>query len=92
MASKKVLSPQEKAVAQSKRNAAKAAKFKELGEKRVTALLKQIENVQRLSNRNSYTYTQDQVNVIITACAKAFKGLEASFSNTSVAAKASITL
>jgi hypothetical protein len=30
--------------------------------------------------------------VILTAVSKAFKGLEASFSNTSVAAKASITL
>jgi hypothetical protein len=76
---KKQLSPQEKAVADSKRKAEKAAKFSELASARVSKLLAQIENVKRLSNRNSYVYTSEQVSKIMTALERAFKDLDASF-------------
>jgi hypothetical protein len=89
---KKTLSPQEKIVAQSKRNEAKAAKFKELAGKRVSKLLAQIENVSRLSNRNSYTYNAEQVTKILNACSESFKAMEASFKSPTSAAKGSFSL
>jgi len=89
---KKVLSPQEKLVAESKRKAEKAEKFKELASARVSKLLAQIENVQRLSNRNSYVYTTEQVQKIMSALEAAFKSLDASFKSTAGAAKSAFTL
>jgi Mg/Co/Ni transporter MgtE len=88
----KQLSPQEKAVADSKRKAEKAAKFSELASARVSKLLAQIENVQRLSNRNSYVYTEEQVGKIMKALQEAFRGLEASFKSSTGAAKTSFTV
>lgn len=88
----KTLSAQEKIVADSKRKAEKSAKFSELASARVSKLLSQIENVQRLSNRNSYVYTEEQVGKIMKALEAAFKGLEASFKSTAGAAKTSFTV
>lgn len=89
---KKTLSPQEKTVAESKRRAEKAAKFSELASARVSKLLAQIDNVQRLSNRNSYVYTDEQTGKIMKALETAFKNLEASFKSTAGAAKTSFTV
>lgn len=92
MSKGKTLSPQEKTVADSKRKAEKAVKFSELASARVSKLLSQIENVQRLSNRNSYVYTDDQVGKIMKALETAFKGLEASFKSSAGAAKTSFSV
>lgn len=89
---KPTLSAQEKIVADSKKKAEKAAKFSELASARVSKLLAQIDNVQRLSNRNSYVYTDEQVGKIMTALESAFKGLHASFKSTAGAAKTSFTV
>lgn len=86
------LSPQEKSVRDSKRQAEKADKFKELASARVSKLLAQIENVQRLSNRNSYVYTPEQVQRIMGALETAFKGLDHSFKSTAAQAKSTFTL
>lgn len=43
-----------------KRDQAKAAKFIELAEKRVTRAINSIRSISKLSNRNSYKYTDAQ--------------------------------
>lgn len=45
-----------------KREAAKAAKFVELAEKRVTKAINSIRSISKLSARSNYVYTPDQVN------------------------------
>ena len=57
-------SPQEKKVKQSRD---KAAKFKELANKRTNKALRSIEGIGALSNRNSYTYDDAQVSKIFAA-------------------------
>lgn len=92
MAKSKTLSPQEKLVADSKRKAEKAAKFSELASARVSKLLSQVENVQRLSNRASYVYTEEQANKILHALSAAFKNLEAAFKSPMGAVKSNFTV
>lgn len=50
-----------------KRDAAKAAKFVELAEKRVTRSINAIRSISKLSNRNSYVYTDAQATRICEA-------------------------
>ena len=52
----------------------KATKFKEAAEIRTTKVLKDISNLEKLSNRGSYTYTDDQIRQMFTR-------LEAALSN-----------
>lgn len=73
---KKVESPQERKVKQSRD---KAAKFIELATKRVNKALRAIEGIAALSNRNSYTYDDAQVAKIFTALHNAINEADASF-------------
>lgn len=77
MSKDKAQSPQEKKVKQSRD---KAAKFKELATKRTNKALRSIEGIGALSNRNSYTYDDAQVQKVfaaldsaVTAAKKAFE-------------------
>ena len=55
------------AAAKAKAQKAKAEKFVELAEKRVTRAINAIRSISKLSNRNSYVYTDVQANKICEA-------------------------
>jgi uncharacterized protein (UPF0333 family) len=83
------LTEAEAAAKKAERAAAKAANFTKLAAKRMTKALQAIELVQRLSNRNSYIYTDDQVNKMTDALDKAVSKLVTSYSATAKAAEKS---
>lgn len=56
--------PEQAAAAKAEREKAKAEKFVEMANKRVSAALEKIALISNLSNRSSYSYTPDQVNAI----------------------------
>ena len=58
---------------------AKKEKFKELAEIRVNKALKSIELIGNLSNRNNYTYSDDQVKKIFAALNKSLSNSKARF-------------
>ena len=62
-----------------KRQAEKATKFKELGGKRVSAALDKIALLNNLANRNSYEYTQEDVDKMTKALRAAVQHVEDNF-------------
>jgi hypothetical protein len=61
------------------RKAEKAAKFKDLGAKRVSAALDKIALLSNLANRNSYEYTQEDVDKMSKALHAAVQRVEDNF-------------
>lgn len=59
--------PEQQALDKAANDAVKVAKFKELGAKRVNAALDKISLIGNLSNKSSYTYTPEQIEVIKNA-------------------------
>ncbi|MDB9891498.1 hypothetical protein OAD74_09010 [Alphaproteobacteria bacterium] len=57
----------------------KSIAFVRLGESRVTKALYAISNVGKLSNRNNYSYTADQVRMIISELKSAVNDVENDF-------------
>ena len=57
----------------------KRQKFVELAEKRVTRAIKDIRLVCNLSNRNNYSYNQDDVKKIVNALEDEIKSLKSKF-------------
>lgn len=64
---RKALTPEQ----QAQRDRMKEAKFRELGEARVTNALKRIAQVGNLSNRNSYKFTPEQAAKVVKALQEA---------------------
>ena len=85
---KQQLSPQEKQKLDGERKLKKAAKFKELAGKRVARAMHAIRQVERLSNRGSYVYTQDQAGRILIALTNSLRAVDAAFKRTQEAPKA----
>lgn len=75
----KAQSPQEKKVKQSRD---KAAKFKELANKRTNKALRSIEGLGALSNRNSYTFDDTQVAKIFAALQTTLDAAKKKYSDT----------
>lgn len=65
------------------RQAAKAEKFQELAVKRVNAAIGRIRLLRNLGNRNTYSYTEDQVERILEALRSEVDAVEKAFSATS---------
>lgn len=61
---------------------AKAGKFVSVGQPRVTKAVKAIGILANLSNKNTYAYTQEQVDKMIAALAKAVNDVKNAFSVT----------
>lgn len=57
----------------------KAIKFKEAAEIRTTKVLKDISNLEKLSNRGSYTYTDDQIRQMFTRLEAALSSAKKAF-------------
>lgn len=57
----------------------KAAKFKELAEKRTSAVLQKLQGLGNLANPSVYEYTPEQVDQIITVIKTEIEGIEAKF-------------
>lgn len=68
----------QKAAAQ--REKARAAKFVELAEKRTTKAINAVRSIAKLSNRNNYVFTEDQVNKIAEALRGEVVSMHESFS------------
>lgn len=64
-------------------DAEKQAKFKELGEARMTKALAAIQNVGKLSNPSAYKYSDEQVAKLVDALKSAVASVEARFKNKS---------
>jgi hypothetical protein len=87
--SKSAKSPTEKKL---DRSAQKSANFVKLVQKRTSKALKAIDSVGNLSNRNSYTYTDDQVAKVFAALENAVAVAKKRFDKTAPAAVAGFTL
>lgn len=59
----------------------KREKFVELAEKRVTRAIKDIKLVGNLSNKNNYSYTEADVQKIVSALEQEVKGLKLKFNS-----------
>lgn len=71
------------------RATAKAEKFVELASKRVNATIGRIRLLKNLANKNSYSYTESQVEKIFTALQEELDEVRDSFSATEEKAKSS---
>ena len=58
----------------------KSEKFRTLAEKRVTSALKQMKLIGNLSSRSNYSYTEEQVEMILKALKQGVKDVERRFS------------
>lgn len=58
----------------------KAEAFRRVAGRRTNNVLKGIEQLQRTANRNTYEYSDDQVEKILTAVDKAVENLHSAFS------------
>lgn len=54
-------------------------KFKELAEKRVNKVIKDLKLIGNLSNKGNYSYSQADANTIYSALKKALDGMKARF-------------
>ena len=79
MAKETVTTPLNTEAEKAKRQAEKLAKFKELGGKRVSAALDKIALLNNLANRNSYDYTQEDVDKMAKALRAAVQHVEDNF-------------
>jgi len=79
-------SDQERTLARSK---LKLDNFNKLAPKRMDKTLKALENLSRLANRNSYTYSPEQVQQIKAALGASINSLIARFDTATTSAKAS---
>ena len=70
----------------------KAAKFKDLAEKRVTKTLNGIRQISNLSNRAGYDYRPDQVSKIFKTIREAVDAAEDRFNQSSKTAQRSFML
>lgn len=61
----------------------KIENFRKLANKRVSRTLQSIDMIARLSNRRSYTYTDEQVTKILNALKTRFQALESAFTSPS---------
>jgi hypothetical protein len=68
-----------------KRNEQRAAKFKELGTKRLNNALASIRKLEPLANKNGYVYTDEQVSKMIGALEEHTKRIKQVFSGGTVA-------
>lgn len=82
-APKAPLTEEQKAAAKAKAAAAKAERFKKLGELRVPKLLAALDAVKSLGNRKAYAYTDEQAKKITDAVAAKVKELNDSFAGES---------
>lgn len=87
--SKVVLTPDQRKLARSK---AKMDAFKKLATKRVNAVLTKLEGINALSNRNSYTWDDTQVQKIFTALEGAIAAAKKRFDTKNPAAVAGFEL
>ena len=58
----------------------KEESFKRLAEKRVNTAIVSLRKISNLSNRNNYSYTQDQINKITRALKAEVSSIQAAFS------------
>lgn len=65
------------------RATAKAEKFKELASKRVNAAIGRIRLLRNLANKNSYTYTQEQVDKLLGALQDEVDAIQEAFASPS---------
>ena len=77
----KKFTTKKKTKAKKKINLKKNIKFIELSEKRIPKAIKAIKLIGNLSNRSSYTYTEDQVKTLILDLKRALKKLNKKFIN-----------
>ena len=61
----------------------KESKFKRLAEARTNRAIKDIRLIGKLSNKNNYSYSEAQVDAIISAVQKELKALRSRFLDTS---------
>lgn len=87
MAKKKATKNTAKAVEESK-----ADKFKRLGAMRATKAINAMRGLQKLSNKNNYEYTPEQVEKIVTVLKDELEAVYNSFTKTGAAAKETFTL
>ena len=71
---------------------AKAAKFVELAEKRVTKAINAIRSIAKLSNKSNYVYTSNQVTKIAEVLRVEVVEMNEHFTATTTAPKAGFTL
>lgn len=74
-----------------KREAAKAAKFVELAEKRVTKAINAIRSISKLSARSNYVYSPEQVNKIGEVLKNEVVDMHKHFTTTTAATKVGFT-
>lgn len=75
-----------------KRDSAKAMKFVELAEKRVTRAINAIRSISKLSNRHSYVFTDAQATKICEALRDEVVSVNEHFTAKTVTAKSGFTL
>jgi hypothetical protein len=63
-------------------NETKEAKFIRLAQKRMGKILKSLKSLSKLSNKNNYIYTEEQISLMFEALNASISILETKFSNT----------
>lgn len=74
------------------RAAQKVKRFKDVAAKRTNKALESMANLTRCANRNNYTYTDEQVEKILTALTDEVEKLRAAFSTSPGAEKPTVSL